>query len=81
MRNHNKENVSVGPHTFPLEDIDKKILIDAFKLYDSTYAENMTFISESWWKELDNMLRLYGKKGMGFYYGYMMYLNQNKSGE
>ena len=81
MRNHNKENVSVGPHTFPLEDLDKKILVEAFKLYDSTYAENMTFISESWWKELDNMLRLYGKKGMGFYYGYMMYLNQNKSGE
>ena len=81
MRNHNKENVSVGPHTFPIEDIDKKILIDAFKLYDSTHAENMTFISEPWWRELDNMLRLYGKKGMGFYYGYMMYLNQNKSDE
>ena len=81
MDNHGKQNVSVGPHTFPLEDIDKKILIETFKLYDSTYAENMTFISESWWKELDNMLRLYGKKGMGFYYGYMMYLNQNKSGE
>ncbi len=81
MRNHNKENVSVGPHTFPIEDIDKRILIEAFKLYDSTHAENMTFISEPWWKELDNMLRLYGKKGMGFYYGYMMYLNQNKSGE
>ena len=81
MRNHNKENVSVGPHTFPVEDIDKKILIEAFNLYDSTYAENMTFISESWWEKLDNMLKLYGKTGMGFYYGYMMYLNQNKSGE
>ena len=81
MNNHGKENVSVGSYTFPIEDLDKKILIEAFKLYDSTYAENMTFISESWWKELDNMLRLYGKKGMGFYYGYMMYLNQNKSGE
>ena len=84
MDNHGKQNVSVGQYTFPLEDIDKKILIEAFKLYDSTVDRPeyiASFISESWWKELDNMLRLYGKKGMGFYYGYMMYLNQNKSGE
>ena len=84
MDNHGKQNVSVGPHTFPLEDIDKKILIEAFKLFDSaSYPDSLegSFIDESWWKELDNTLRLYGKKGMGFYYGYMMYLNQNKSGE
>ena len=84
MDNHGKQNVSVGQHTFPLEDIDKKILIEAFKLFDSaSYPDSLegSFIDESWWKELDNTLRLYGKKGMGFYYGYMMYLNQNKSGE
>jgi len=84
MRNHNKENVSVGSYTFPIEDLDKRILIEAFKLYDSSVDDPeriASVIHESWWKELDNMLRLYGKKGMGFYYGYMMYLNQNKSGE
>ena len=71
MSNHGKENISVGSHTFPTTPLDVKILRKAFDMYD--HSEPL--ISESWWRELDTELRLYGKKGMGFYYAYMMYLN------
>ena len=87
MNNQGKINVSEGEYTFPVEPIDLRIIKESYDLFErqSPDPEHIAYIvTQSWWKILDNeVLNLYSKKGLGFYYAIMVDTNYDllSSGE
>jgi len=76
MSNQGKINVSEGPYSFPVESTDVRILKEIYDLFErnSPDPSHIAYIiTEHWWKIIDNeVLNLYSKKGLGFYYAIMV---------
>ena len=87
MNNQGKTYVSKGPYTFPVESIDVRVIKEIYDLYErnASRPEYIADISDQSWRKIINneVLNLYSKKGLGFYYSIMVSTNYDllSSGE